>query len=208
MRKIAVILSARRRKIIAPLPGLYGLSAEVEFSDFQAADYADNTDALKAIISEYAYNVSVTAGDGGFVTVDKTALRKGDSLTVTVTPNAGFVLSSFKVNGVDRYDYVVNNLAAGKVTFADIEADSAIEATFARLSGGVRVTGGTIKAVPLTITSDASDNFKTVYTKLDISILNATINANLTKYAKESQNTKEGMPTPDNATYKWSSYHA
>ena len=122
-------------------PGLYGLSAEVEFSDFQAADYADNTDALKAIISEYAYNVSVTAGDGGFVTVDKTALRKGDSLTVTVTPNAGFVLSSFKVNGVDRYDYVVNNLAAGKVTFADIEADSAIEATFARLSGGVRVTG-------------------------------------------------------------------
>ncbi len=122
-------------------PGLYGLSAEVEFSDFQAADYADNADALKAIISEYAYNVSVTAGDGGFVTVDKTALRKGDSLTVTVTPNAGFVLSSFKVNGVDRYDYVVNNLAAGKVTFADIEADSAIEATFARLSGGVRVTG-------------------------------------------------------------------
>ena len=122
-------------------PGLYGLSAEVEFSDFQAADYADNTDALKAIISEYAYNVSVTAGDGGFVTVDKTALRKGDSLTVTVTPNAGFVLSSFKVNGVDRYDYVVNNLAASKVTFADIEADSAIEATFARLSGGVRVTG-------------------------------------------------------------------
>lgn len=122
-------------------PGLYGLSAEVEFSDFQAADYADNADALKAIISEYAYNVSVTAGDGGFVTVDKTALRKGDSLTVTVTPNAGFVLSSFKVNGVDRYDYVVNNLAAGKVTFADIEADSAIEATFARLSGGVRVSG-------------------------------------------------------------------
>ena len=122
-------------------PGLYGLSAEVEFSDFQAADYADNADALKAIISEYAYNVSVTAGDGGFVTVDKTALRKGDSLTVTVTPNAGFVLSSFKVNGVDRYDYVVNNLAAGKVTFADIEADSAIEATFARLGGGVRVTG-------------------------------------------------------------------
>jgi len=122
-------------------PGLYGLSAEVEFSDFQAADYADNADALKAIISEYAYNVSVTAGDGGFVTVDKTALRKGDSLTVTVTPNAGFVLSSFTVSGVDRYDYVVNNLAAGKVTFADIEADSAIEATFARLSGGVRVTG-------------------------------------------------------------------
>ena len=122
-------------------PGLYGLSAEVEFSDFQAADYADNADALKAIISEYAYNVSVTAGDGGFVTVDKTALRKGDSLTVTVTPSASYVLSSFKVNGVDRYDYVVNNLAAGKVTFADIEADSAIEATFARLSGGVRVTG-------------------------------------------------------------------
>lgn len=70
------------------------------------------------------------------------------------------------------------------------------------------LTGGTIKAVPLTITSDASDNFKTVYTKLDISILNATINANLTKYAKESQNIKAGMPTPDNATYKWSSYHA
>ena len=122
-------------------PGLYGLSAEVEFSDFQAADYEDNADALKAIISEYAYNVSVTAGDGGFVTVDKTALRKGDSLTVTVAPSASYVLSSFKVNGVDRYDYVVNNLAAGKVTFADIEADSAIEATFARLSGGVRVSG-------------------------------------------------------------------
>ena len=122
-------------------PGLYGLSAEVEFGDFQATDYENDADALKAIIAEYAYNVSVTAGDGGFVTVDKTALRKGDSLTVTVTPSAGYVLSSFTINGIDRYDYVVNNMNAGEVTFTDIAADSAIEATFARLTGGVRVTG-------------------------------------------------------------------
>ena len=142
-------------------PGLYGLSAEVEFTDYAATDYENNADALKAIISEYAYNVSVTAGDGGFVTTDKTALRKGDNLTFTVAPSAGYVLSSFKVNGVDRYDYVVNNMNSGKVVFTDIEADTVVEATFARLSGGVRVSGKILaegKAVTtslLTLTSPA-----------------------------------------------------
>ena len=147
-------------------PGLYGLSAEVEFSDFQATDYADNADALKAIISEYAYSVSVTAGDGGFVTIDKTALRKGDSLTVNVAPSAGYVLSSFEINGKDKkedkYDYVVENLDNGKVVFDDITEDSSIVASFARLDGGVRVSGKisaggramTTSALTLTAPSD------------------------------------------------------
>ena len=147
-------------------PGLYGLSAEVEFSDFQATDYADNADALKAIISEYAYSISVTAGDGGFVTIDKTALRKGDSLTVNVAPSAGYVLSSFEINGKDKkedkYDYVVENLDNGKVVFDDITEDSSIVASFARLDGGVRVSGKisaggramTTSALTLTAPSD------------------------------------------------------
>ena len=147
-------------------PGLYGLSAEVEFSDFQATDYKDDADALKAIISEYAYSVSVTAGDGGFVTIDKTALRKGDSLTVNVAPSAGYVLSSFEINGKDKqedkYDYVVENLDNGKVVFDDITEDSSIVASFARLDGGVRVSGKisaggramTTSALTLTAPSD------------------------------------------------------
>ena len=147
-------------------PGLYGLSAEVEFTDFRATDYKDDADALKAIISEYAYSVSVTAGDGGFVTIDKTALRKGDSLTVNVAPSAGYVLSSFEINGKDKkedkYDYVVENLDNGKVVFDDITEDSSIVASFARLDGGVRVSGKisaggramTTSALTLTAPSD------------------------------------------------------
>ena len=147
-------------------PGLYGLSAEVEFTDFKATDYKDDADALKAIISEYAYSVSVTAGDGGFVTIDKTALRKGDSLTVNVAPSAGYVLSSFEINGKDKkedkYDYVVENLDNGKVVFDDITEDSSIVASFARLDGGVRVSGKisaggramTTSALTLTAPSD------------------------------------------------------
>ena len=147
-------------------PGLYGLSAEVEFTDFKATDYKDDADALKAIISEYAYSVSVTAGDGGFVTIDKTALRKGDSLTVNVAPSAGYVLSSFEINGKDKkedkYDYVVENLDNGKVVFYDITEDSSIVASFARLDGGVRVSGKisaggramTTSALTLTAPSD------------------------------------------------------
>ena len=147
-------------------PGLYGLSAEVEFTDFKATDYKDDADALKAIISEYAYSVSVTAGDGGFVTIDKTALRKGDSLTVNVAPSAGYVLSSFEINGKDKkedkYDYVVENLDNGKVVFNDITEDSSIVASFARLDGGVRVSGKisaggramTTSALTLTAPSD------------------------------------------------------
>lgn len=147
-------------------PGLYGLSAEVEFTDFKATDYKDDADALKAIISEYAYSVSVTAGDGGFVTIDKTALRKGDSLTVNVEPSAGYVLSSFEINGKDKkedkYDYVVENLDNGKVVFDDITEDSSIVASFARLDGGVRVSGKisaggramTTSALTLTAPSD------------------------------------------------------
>ena len=147
-------------------PGLYGLSAEVEFTDFKATDYKDDADALKAIISEYAYSVSVTAGDGGFVTIDKTALRKGDSLAVNVAPSAGYVLSSFEINGKDKkedkYDYVVENLDNGKVVFDDITEDSSIVASFARLDGGVRVSGKisaggramTTSALTLTAPSD------------------------------------------------------
>ena len=147
-------------------PGLYGLSAEVEFTDFKATDYKDDADALKAIISEYAYSVSVTAGDGGFVTIDKTALRKGDSLTVNVAPSAGYVLSSFEINGKDKkedkYDYVVEHLDNGKVVFDDITEDSSIVASFARLDGGVRVSGKisadgramTTSALTLTAPSD------------------------------------------------------
>ena len=147
-------------------PGLYGLSAEVEFTDFKATDYKDDAAALKAIISEYAYSVSVTAGDGGFVTIDKTALRKGDSLTVNVAPSAGYVLSSFEINGKDKkedkYDYVVENLDNGKVVFDDITEDSSIVASFARLDGGVRVSGKisaggramTTSALTLTAPSD------------------------------------------------------
>ena len=147
-------------------PGLYGLSAEVEFTDFKATDYKDDADALKAIISEYAYSISVTAGDGGFVTIDKTALRKGDSLTVNVAPSAGYVLSSFEINGKDKkedkYDYVVENLDNGKVVFDDITEDSSIVASFARLDGGVRVSGKisaggramTTSALTLTAPSD------------------------------------------------------
>ena len=147
-------------------PGLYGLSAEVEFTDFKATDYKDDADALKAIISEYAYSVSVTAGDGGFVTIDKTALRKGDSLTVNVEPSAGYVLSSFEINGKDKkedkYDYVVENFDNGKVVFDDITEDSSIVASFARLDGGVRVSGKisaggravTTSALTLTAPSD------------------------------------------------------
>ena len=147
-------------------PGLYGLSAEVEFTDFKATDYKDDADALKAIISECAYSVSVAAGDGGFVTIDKTALRKGDSLTVNVAPSAGYVLSSFEINGKDKkedkYDYVVENLDNGKVVFDDITEDSSIVASFARLDGGVRVSGKisaggramTTSALTLTAPSD------------------------------------------------------
>lgn len=122
-------------------------------------------------------------------------LRMKDSYVSSIMDSAGSGDQSTELNVEDLFTkYSYSKDAGGNNVFKiDVNLDA--------------LTGGTIKDVPLTITSDASDNFKTVYTNLDISILNATLNANLTNFAKDSQNIKASMPTPDNSSYRWSEYH-
>ena len=122
-------------------------------------------------------------------------LRMKDSYVSSIKDSAGGSDKSTELNVEDLFTkYSYSKDSSGNNVFKiDVSLDA--------------LTGGTIKDVPLTITSDASDNFKTVYTNLDISILNATLDASLTNYAKESQNIKAGMPASDNSTYGWSKYH-
>ena len=122
-------------------------------------------------------------------------LRMKDSYVNSIKDSAGNGDKSTDLNVEDLFiKYSYSKDSGGNNVFKiDVSLDA--------------LTGGTIKDVPLTITSDSSDNFKTVYTNLDISILNATLDASLTNYAKESQNIKAGMPTSDNSSYGWSKYH-
>ena len=122
-------------------------------------------------------------------------LRMKDSYVSSIKDSAGSGEKSTDLNIEDlftRYSYSKDG-SGNNVFNIDLSLNA--------------LTGGTIKDVPLTITSDASDNFRTIHTNLDISILNATLDARLTNYAKESQNVKADMPTPDNSAYGWSKYH-
>ena len=70
------------------------------------------------------YNVDVIPSSHGTVKADKTSGSAGDIVTVTVTPEEGYIVKSVTVNGE-----ALTAGTDGKYTFT-IEGDSVIQATF------------------------------------------------------------------------------
>lgn len=100
------------------------------FTNYSFTDYSDKTLQLDEILSEYVYFVSapgVTAR--GNVQSDKLAVKKGDSVTLTISPASNYFLTAITNNGADIYDDVAAGLSDGKYTFVP-SADVAIAATF------------------------------------------------------------------------------
>ena len=117
-----------------------------------------------------------------------------------------------------------SSAVTGQIEKSDGDLDISIENIFTKYSYGKdnngdniftidvnlnSLTGGAINNISLIITSDSNDTFKTIKTNTFtiIAIIKADVAANLTNFSKNSQNIKAGMPTPNDSTYKWSSYH-
>ena len=79
---------------------------------------------VSATFEAAVYNVDVIPSSHGTVQADKTSGSAGDTVTVTVTPDEGYIVKSVTVNGE-----AITAGTDGKYTFT-IEDDSVIQATF------------------------------------------------------------------------------
>ena len=83
--------------------------------------------------------VKTVSGAGGAIITDKTFVAEGDSVTCTITADAGYKLSGFTVNGDDKLSEVKD----GCFTVENVTETLIFEATFAQKSiFTIKVDGG------------------------------------------------------------------
>lgn len=90
----------------------------------------DTLDALEGVKLLYAavfHTVSVAATQHGTVTASHTTAEQGTQITLTVSPEAGCVLTSLTVNGID----VTAEVSNGSYSFPMPDADVEVSAVFA-----------------------------------------------------------------------------
>lgn len=101
------------------------------------------------IDAEYAvrYDVNVNASSGGTVTVDKSTVFAGETVTITVTPDQGYSLADIACTSTAGVIDIENN------TFEMPEGDVVINATFAPLRTVAQgtVTGATLSISPSSV---------------------------------------------------------
>ncbi|MDD6994974.1 MAG: hypothetical protein SPH68_01170 [Candidatus Borkfalkiaceae bacterium] len=111
--------------------GLFA-NGKAEFTNFRFVDYSDDTAALKEYLSDYVYFVKTQkAGAKGAVNSDVLAVKKGDSLTLTVQPALECYLSQFTVNGESKIEDVEKRLDVSTGTYVFVpESDVEISYKF------------------------------------------------------------------------------
>lgn len=83
--------------------------------------------------------VKTRSGVGGTIVTDKTFVAEGDSVTCTITADAGYKLSGFTVNGEDKLSEVND----GRITVENVTETLIFEATFVlKSSFTIKVEGG------------------------------------------------------------------
>lgn len=111
------------------------------------------------ILQVFPITSSVTNGIGGTVTPGTTTVASGDSITVTISPNAGYHLATLTDNGVD----VTANVINGSYTLTNIIASHTVVATFAintySISASVNGGDGSINPTSTTINYGAPVTF-------------------------------------------------
>lgn len=76
------------------------------------------------------YSVSASANAGGTVSTDKTNAKKGDTVTITVTPNDGYRVDGLTVKDAKGNDITVTDLGGGKYSFIMPDGKVSIAAKF------------------------------------------------------------------------------
>lgn len=97
-------------------------------TDYSVQNFTGNEDVLQEILGGSVYTVTAESS-GGEVNLSDTVIKKGDSVTFTVTPSNGYVLETLTVNGVDKFDEFAS---VGSLTFTP-DSDAVIVAKFARI---------------------------------------------------------------------------
>ena len=85
---------------------------------------------ITVTFQQQTYTVTVTAGAGGKASVSPEKVEHGGSVTVTVTPDGGYIVDSVQDNGTDVTKQVENNT----YTLANVTADHDITVTFQKLT--------------------------------------------------------------------------
>ena len=111
------------------------------------------------------FTITTSAGAGGTITSTRRVARTG-STTISVTPNAGYRITSVKVDNVSQ---TIANDQSFSYTFTNVQADHTVEATFARiqytitfdLPSGVSVTadGSAVSGGSLTVNHGSTIEF-------------------------------------------------
>ena len=98
-------------------------------------------------IEPTTYTLSIQSGSGGYVSYNGTTIsnttksfsvESGSSATITITPNSGYRLSKFTVNGTDRTSYVSNN----QYTISSINANTTVSVTFEAITYTLSIQSG------------------------------------------------------------------
>ena len=107
-------------EIIEPENGVLGMSGVG-----QVVCEADGTTRATRFVLARPYHVTVEPGTNGTVTADKDTTYKGDTVTLTITPDEGYELASLTVTDADN-----NSITVMDNTFIMPASDVTVTATF------------------------------------------------------------------------------
>ncbi len=127
----------------ASCPGFFTLDTAATFSDYSAEDLSGNDAKIDEILKSFgAYRIKTPESiTGGTVELTANAVRKGGSVSVTLLPSSGFVMTGLTVNGKDVYDEITAQMQDGTFTIDGIDETVSIVPTFTRARDTVRIYG-------------------------------------------------------------------
>lgn len=113
------------------------------------------------------FSINCISSQNGTVTADKTSAQLGDTVTLRITPDAGYVLKSLKVNGAEHVDQVENGgLTLTAATDLTVEATFTANVVDARITANIPVGNGTA----IRLLQDGQVKAEDVFTDSQVSI--------------------------------------
>lgn len=122
--------------------GLYSLNENATFKNCSYTVYTQ--EEVEAVLAdEGIYSTSAAVGSaGGEVTMQETSVLAGGSATFTILPRTGYVVSSIKINGVEKLTEVTAAAVDGTYTVENIQQALSVIVKFKKLQQGEFVTLG------------------------------------------------------------------
>ncbi|MBO5394784.1 MAG: InlB B-repeat-containing protein, partial [Clostridia bacterium] len=106
-----------------------------EFENALANGYTfaniDGNHTISAVFEKYTYSITVIQTEHGVISPDSiAAIAYGENQTFTITPELGYLIERVIVDGVDLSSGEIEDAATNGYTFANIDENHTISATF------------------------------------------------------------------------------